>query len=103
MHAWLFVMKSEAERSWSANRGYDDSAGIYYSYDSNVGHSRQVGEGDLVVVRHDDYIAGWGVHRVDRGRPQRDEGDPALSFMPTDEVVPAREHQSESEVQRVQH
>ena len=35
--AWVFIMKSDDERSWAANRGYDDSAGIYYSYDSNVG------------------------------------------------------------------
>ena len=40
--AWVFVMKSDAERSWAANRGYDDSAGIYYSYDSKVGNSRQI-------------------------------------------------------------
>lgn len=53
-------MKSDAERSWAANRGYDDSAGIYYSYDSNVGNSRQVTVGDLVVIREDDHVAGWG-------------------------------------------
>lgn len=58
--AWVFVMKSDAERSWAANRGYDDSAGIYYSYDSNVGNSRQVSVGDLVVIREDDHVAGWG-------------------------------------------
>lgn len=58
--AWVFVMKSDAERSWAANRGYDDSAGFYYSYDSNVGNSRQVAVGDLVVIREDDHIAGWG-------------------------------------------
>lgn len=53
-------MKSNEERSWAANRGYDDSAGIYYSYDSNVARSSKVGVGDLVVVHHDDYVAGWG-------------------------------------------
>jgi hypothetical protein len=53
-------MKSDAERSWAANRGYDDSAGIYYSYDSNVGNSRQVSVGDLIVVREDNHVAGWG-------------------------------------------
>lgn len=53
-------MKSDAERSWAANRGYDDSAGIYYSYDSNVGNSRRVSPGDLIVVREDEYVAGWG-------------------------------------------
>lgn len=58
--AWVFVMKSDAERSWAANRGYDDHAGIYYSYDSNVGNSKQVTVGDLIVVREDDYVAGWG-------------------------------------------
>jgi hypothetical protein len=58
--AWVFVMKSDAERSWAANRGYDDHAGMYYSYDSNVGNCKQVSVGDLIVVREDDYIAGWG-------------------------------------------
>lgn len=58
--AWVFVMKSDAERSWAANRGYDDSAGIYYSYDSNVGNCRQVAVGDLIVVREDNHLAGWG-------------------------------------------
>ena len=52
-------MKSDAERSWAANQGYDDSAGIYYSYDSNVANSKKVREGDLIVVRHDDFVAGW--------------------------------------------
>lgn len=58
--AWVFVMKSDDTRSWSANRGYDDSAGIYYSYDSNVGRHKRVSVGDLVVVREDDHVAGWG-------------------------------------------
>ena len=57
--AWVFVMKSDAERSWAANRGYDDSAGYHYSYDSNVGNSRQVSVGDLIVVREDNHVAGW--------------------------------------------
>jgi len=58
--AWVFVMKSDEARTWAANRGYDDSAGIYYSYDSNVGNHRRVSVGDLVVVREDDHVAGWG-------------------------------------------
>jgi hypothetical protein len=59
--AWIFLTKSEEERSWSANRGYDDVVGIYYSYDSNVPNSRQVAAGDVVVIRVDDWVAGWGV------------------------------------------
>jgi hypothetical protein len=57
--AWVFLTKSEDERSWSANTGYDDSVGRYYSYDSNVSRYRQVQAGDLVVIRVDDYVAGW--------------------------------------------
>lgn len=57
--AWVFLTKSEDERSWSANTGYDDSVGCYYSYDSNVSRYRQVQTGDLVVIRVDDYVAGW--------------------------------------------
>ena len=41
-HVWVFIMKSDAEGSRSGNHGYDDSAGIYYSYDSKVGNSRQI-------------------------------------------------------------
>lgn len=58
--AWVFVMKSDTARSWAANQGYDDSVGLHYSYDSNVGNSRQVSVGDLVVIREDDFVAGWG-------------------------------------------
>lgn len=53
-------MKSDEARSWKSNRGYDDSAGIYYSYDSNVGRCNQVQVGDMVFVREDDHLAGWG-------------------------------------------
>ncbi len=59
--AWVFLMKSDEERSWSANQGYDDAAGIYYSYDSNVPNSKRVAVGDVVVVRVDDWVAGWGI------------------------------------------
>jgi hypothetical protein len=59
--AWVLLMKSDEERSWSANRGYDDAAGIYYSYDSNVPNSKRVAVGDVAVVRLDDWVAGWGI------------------------------------------
>jgi hypothetical protein len=58
---WVFVSKSHDVRSWAANDGYDDSTGFYYSYDSNVGNSRRVATGDIIVIRQDDYVAGWGI------------------------------------------
>ena len=59
--AWILMTKSDAERSWAANSGYDDSVGIYYSYDSNVANSLKIQAGDVIVVRVDDYVAGWGI------------------------------------------
>ena len=59
--AWILTTKSDQERSWAANTGYDDSVGIYYSYDSNVANSSKIQVGDVLVVRVDEYIAGWGV------------------------------------------
>jgi ribosomal protein L37AE/L43A len=59
--AWVFLMKSDEERSRTSNRAYDDAAGIYYSYDSNVANSKRVTEGDVVVVREDGWVAGWGI------------------------------------------
>ena len=59
--AWVFITKSDQERSWAANQGYDDAVGLYYSYDTNVSQSRQIRAGDLVVIREDDYVAGWAI------------------------------------------
>ena len=59
--SWILMTKSDAERSWAANSGYDDSVGIYYSYDSNVANSLKIQVGDVIVVRVDDYVAGWGI------------------------------------------
>ena len=55
------MTKSDDERAWAANSGYDDSVGIYYSYDSNVANSSNIHVGDVLVVRVDEYVAGWGV------------------------------------------
>ena len=54
-------MKSDDARSWKSNRGYDDHAGMYYSYDSNVGRCNQVKIGDMVIVREDEHVAGWAI------------------------------------------
>ena len=58
--AWVFVTISNDEYSGFVNPRYDDSTGFYYSYDSNVGNSKQVSKGDLIVLREDNHVAGWG-------------------------------------------
>jgi HNH endonuclease len=59
--AWILMAKSDEERSWAANTGYDDSVGTYHSYDSNVANSTNVKVGDVLVIRENEYIAGWGI------------------------------------------
>jgi ribosomal protein L37AE/L43A len=58
--AWVFVTISDDEGSGFVNPRHDDSTGIYYSYDSNVGNSKRVSKGDLIVLREDNHVAGWG-------------------------------------------
>jgi len=70
-HAWMFYMASDERRSWQSNRGYDDAPGKYYSYDSNVRRAAQVKAGDIAVIRHDDYVVGYGV--VDEVRSWADQ------------------------------
>lgn len=40
---------------------YDDNISNYYSYDDNVPNNRRVKVGDLVIIREDDYLAGWSI------------------------------------------
>lgn len=72
-------MKSDAARAWSANDGYDDASGSHYSYDSNVPNSQRVAVGDLVIIRNDDYLDGWGiVERITR----EDNADKVITRCP---------------------
>jgi hypothetical protein len=60
-NAWSFLTKSDEERSWSANQGYDDVVDVHYSYDSHVPNCQRVAVGDIAIVRANDWVAGWGV------------------------------------------
>ena len=52
--AWLFISKS-------SSNVYDDNISSYYSYDDNVPNWQRVKVGDLVVIREDNYLAGWSI------------------------------------------
>ena len=60
IRAWLFITKTDPETS-TIGHGYEDLTGLYYSYDSNVAQSRQIQPGDIVLIREDDFAAGWGI------------------------------------------
>jgi len=55
--AWAFHTKTHA----TGISIYDDVIDSHYSYNSNVPNSQQVQAGDLVVVRQDNFVAGWAL------------------------------------------
>lgn len=58
--AWSVIAKDPGELSWGSHDGYDDRPEEYYSYDSNVGNSRNVQVGDLIFVRGSRFVIGFG-------------------------------------------
>jgi hypothetical protein len=59
-NAWSVIAKDPGELSWGSHDGYDDRPEEYYTYDSNVGNSRNVQVGDLIFVRGNDFVIGFG-------------------------------------------
>lgn len=60
---WMLLMFGD-ERQYAGNLGYSDDARTVYKYDSHVPNSRQIREGDIVVVRSKDRAL--GVARIER-------------------------------------
>jgi HNH endonuclease len=65
----MLVVKSSEQELSPIGYSYDDSVGMYYSFDSNVGNSSQISIGDLVVVREDHFVAGWALVEKIEHRP----------------------------------
>lgn len=61
--SWSVIAKDPEEISWGAHGGYDDQVEEYYTYDSNVGNSRNMQPGDLVFVRGKEFVIGFA--RID--------------------------------------
>lgn len=68
-NAWSVIAKDPGELSWGSHDGYDDRPEEYYSYDSNVGNSRNVQVGDLIFVRGNDFEIGFGQIESIHSRP----------------------------------
>ncbi len=56
--AWLAIAKTNL--FYGAHDGYDDEPSNHYEYDSLVGNHKQVSVGDLLFVRSDKYLLGFG-------------------------------------------
>ena len=57
---WLVIAKDPTDLSWGGHDGYDDRFDEYYAYDSNVGNSRNLQLRDLIFVRGNDFVTGFG-------------------------------------------
>jgi hypothetical protein len=58
--AWLFLEKSDETRVSQGIDGYQDRTGEIYQYDSLVPNHRNVAEGDIVIIRRENLILGYG-------------------------------------------
>jgi hypothetical protein len=58
--AWVVISKDPNTLSWGGHDGYDDEINEYYSYDSQVGNYKNVQVGDLVFVKGEDHLLGFG-------------------------------------------
>lgn len=58
--AWVVISKDPNTLSYGGNDGYDDEINEYYSYDSQVGNYKNVQVGDLVFVKGEDHLLGFG-------------------------------------------
>ena len=54
------ISKDPGTLSWGGHDGYDDEINEYYSYDSQVGNFKNVQVGDLVFVKGEDHLLGFG-------------------------------------------
>lgn len=58
--AWSLLAVT-GKRQYAGNEGYSDDPARLYRYDSTVGNSRHVAEGDLAVIRNTSWLIGIGL------------------------------------------
>ena len=58
--AWVVISIDPDTTSSGPQGGYDDQINEYYSYDSKVKYHKHVKEGDLVFVKGEDHLLGFG-------------------------------------------
>lgn len=76
--AWSLLAVT-GKRQYAGNEGYSDDPARLYRYDSTVGNSRHVGEGDLAVIRNTSGLIGIGLIE----KISRHEGDKQRFRCPT--------------------
>ncbi|GAA4598048.1 hypothetical protein GCM10023194_74560 [Planotetraspora phitsanulokensis] len=56
--AWSLLSVEEADRQFGGNLGYEDVLGEKYIWNSTVAHSRDVQEGDLIILKDGGWVLG---------------------------------------------
>jgi len=65
--AWV-LLSFGSDRSYQGNLGYDDELESQYLYDSFVQNHKQLAEGDLVLIKTPEVVAGFArIQRIDSG------------------------------------
>ena len=68
-NAWTVIAKDPEEISWGSHDGYLDRPEEFYTYDTNVGNSKNVSVGDLIFVKGNDYVIGFAQIESIHSRP----------------------------------
>lgn len=59
INLWVFKTVADEDRAYQSISGYDDDLARNYNYDNAVANSKQVKEGDLVIIVDKTYILGF--------------------------------------------
>ena len=57
---WLIIEKSQDTKDQRASTDYQDITGKLYNYDSNVANFKNVKENDILILRKENTIHGFG-------------------------------------------
>lgn len=58
--AWSLLTIADEERQFGGNLGYKDALGARYAWDTSVPNGKNIGEGDLIVLRDSRSVLGVG-------------------------------------------
>jgi len=71
--AWVVISIDHETTSSGPRGGYDDQVDEYYSYDSKVKNHKHIKKGDLVFVKGEKYLLGFGeIEKIDSKLGERE-------------------------------
>jgi len=71
---WLILEKSDETRVYGGKGGYDDNTGKKYNYDNLVPNHKNIKTGDVVIIRKENVIIGFGmIENISKEQIKKDQ------------------------------